>query len=71
MKISGDINLKFTEEGLKIDMKDFNINNFCIDNVFKEVDKKRKKILKKSDKKEKNKKSESSDDDMLNIEIVV
>lgn len=53
MKIHGDIKLKFTEEGMKLDVKDLNINNFCIDNVFKHIEKKRKKGLKKDNKKTK------------------
>lgn len=71
MKIRGDINLKFTEEGMKIDMKDFNINNFCIDNVFRHIEKKRKKLLKKADKEEKKKIDISNDDEMYTIEINV
>lgn len=47
MKLNGEINLKFDERGLNLNVKNLNINNFCLDKVFKHIEKKHKKKLAK------------------------
>lgn len=73
MRISGEASLKFNEEGMKLEVKNLNINNFCIDNVFKYIDKKHKKLMKKAEKNETREiaKESSNNDGMYVIEINV
>lgn len=43
MGISADFNIDISEKGVKLTVKDVNVNSFVIDNVFKKLDKFRKK----------------------------
>lgn len=50
MGLSADINIDISEKGVKLTVKDVNVNSFVIDNVFKKLDKFRKKKSKMLDK---------------------
>ena len=69
MGIRVDFNVDISEKGVKLELKNVDVNNFTIDKIFKKIDKKVKKF--KNSRKKTTEKLQSSEEGYYNIDIKV